>query len=136
MLRAQLTKRPEKFGQEVSSLKWLCEHSSEMERKAEAASYDSQKAKIVEYMERFVGQRFKALISGVTNYGLYVRLDNCAEGLVPVRSLGDEYFIYDPIRQVLRGSDSDLTYRLGQTVEVQLVSANVQTSRLDFEVIS
>ena len=83
------------FKGQTKSLKWLCEHSSEMERNAEAASFDAQNAKIVEYMAQFEGREFDAVISGVVAYGLYVRLDNCAEGLVPVRTLGDEYFVFD-----------------------------------------
>lgn len=132
MLKAQLLKRPEKFDQEVNSLKWIAEHSSEMERIAEAASQDSQKVRIVQYMEQFVGQTFDAVVSGVANYGLYVRLDNCAEGLVPVRSLGDEYFIFDPVRYVLRGSDTQKMFRLGQSIHVKLVEADMQSARLNF----
>ncbi len=136
MLKAQILGRPEKFDQEVNSLRWIAEHSSEMERVAEAASLDSQKARIVQYMEQFTGQTFEAVVSGVATYGLYVRLDNCAEGLVPVRSLGDEYFIFDPVRYVLRGSDTGKTYRLGQSLRVVLTEADTQSSRLTFTVIS
>lgn len=132
MLKAQLLKRPEKFDQEVNSLKWIAEHSSEMERIAEAASFDSQKIRVVQYMEQFVGQTFDAVVSGVANYGLYVRLDNCAEGLVSVRSLGDEYFIFDPVRYVLRGSETQVTFRLGQSIHVKLVEADMQSARLNF----
>lgn len=132
MLKAQLIKRPEKFDQEVNSLRWIAEHSSEMERVAEAASQDSQRMRIVGYMEQFVGQSFDAVVSGVANYGLYVRLENCAEGLIAVRSLGDEYFIFDPVRYVLRGSDTQRTYRLGQSLRVKLVEADTQTARLTF----
>ena len=114
------------------SLKWLCEHSSEMERNAEAASYDSQKAKMVEYMAPFVGEKFDAIVSGVVSYGLYVRLENCVEGLIPIRSLGDEYFAYDEARHSLRGMDTNDTYRLGQRVHVKLVEANTDLSQLDF----
>jgi ribonuclease R len=83
-------------------------------------------------MEQFVGQTFDAVVSGVANYGLYVRLDNCAEGLVSVRSLGDEYFIFDPVRYVLRGSDTQKTFRLGQSIHVKLVEADMQSARLNF----
>lgn len=132
MLKAALGfGQPDLPGQR-KALKWLCEHSSEMERNAEAASYDSQKAKMVEYMEPRVGEEFDAVISGVVSYGLYVRLENCVEGLVPVRSLGDEYFAYDEARHTLRGVDTNSRFRLGQRVHVRLVEANTDLSQLDF----
>lgn len=132
MLRASLTKRPEKFDQEVSSLSWLCEHSSEMERIAETASRESQEAKMVEYMEQFIGSTFSAIISGVTSYGLYVQLDNTVEGFIPIRTLGSEYFVYEPAKYMLRGSDSGKLYRLGQHVAVVLKVADRQSSKLEF----
>ncbi len=116
-------------------LKWLCEHSSEMERVAEAASHDSQKAKMVEFMAPFVGEEFEAVVSGVVSYGLYVRLENCVEGLVPVQTLGGEYFAYDEARHSLRGTETNTRYRLGQKVDVRLVEADVELSRLDFKLV-
>ncbi len=117
------------------TLKWLCEHSSEMERVAEAASHDSQKAKMVEFMAPFVGEEFEAVVSGVVSYGLYVRLENCVEGLVPVQTLGGEYFAYDEARHSLRGTETNTRYRLGQKVDVRLVEADVKLSRLDFKIV-
>ncbi|MFR1640240.1 MAG: RNB domain-containing ribonuclease [Eggerthellaceae bacterium] len=95
MLKAQMGGRPEKFDQEAAALPWIAEHSSEMERVAEKAARESQEVKIIEYMEQFVGQTFSAVISGVAAYGAYVRLDNTAEGLVPMR-LWSQYFALDP----------------------------------------
>ena len=132
MLKAQLTKRPEKFDQEVAALPWISEHSSAMERVAEKAARESQELKLVEYMERFVGQAFSAVVSGVTTYGLYVRLENTAEGLVPLKNLGCEYFAYDPVLHRLTGQDSGDKYRLGQRLAVVLTPADERSGRLDF----
>lgn len=74
-----------------------------MERVAEAAARESQELKMVEYLAAFVGQSFSAVISGVAAWGLYVRLDCTAEGILPVRALGDEYFVFDPVRYTLVG---------------------------------
>ena len=133
MLRAQFFGRPEKFDQEVSALPWLSEHSSDMERVADDAARESQEVKMVEYMQQFIGQRFSAIVSGVANYGIYVQLENTAEGLIPIRSLGDEYFSFDATQHRLRGEDSSKTYRLGQRVAVVLVDADVREGHLDFE---
>ncbi len=132
MLRALLTKRPEKFDQEVSSLPWIAEHSSEMERVAEQAARESQEVKIVELMEEHIGEMFSALVSGVATFGLFVRLDNTAEGVVEMADLGNEYFILDPVRHMLTGSDTGKQYRLGRRMAVRLVEADRRTRRLRF----
>ena len=132
MLKAQLRRRPERFDQEVAALPWIAEHSSDMERVAEKAARESQELKIVEYMERAVGQAFPAVVSGVANYGVYVRLENTAEGLVPLKNLGREYFSFDPVLHRLTGQDSGAVYRLGQRLPVVLTSADPRAGRLDF----
>lgn len=132
MLRSQLTKRPEWFDQEVSSLAWLSEHSSAMECVAEAASRESHELKIIEYLERFIGQTFSAVVSGVASYGLFVRLENTAEGLVHMKDLGHEYFALDPVLYRLTGQDTGKVYHLGQRLSVVLVRADMHAHRLDF----
>ena len=132
MLRAALTRRPEKFDQEVAALPWIAEHSSDMERIADTAARQSQELKMVEYLQKFVGQSFSAVVSGVASYGLYVRLDCTAEGILPVRALGDEYFFFDPVRYTLSGTDTGRTYRLGQRIAVVLKTADPATSTLEF----
>ena len=136
MLKAALGKRPEKFDQEVSNLGWISEHSSEMERIAERASSESQMVKIVELMETRVGETFSATVSGVASYGLFVRLDNTAEGMVRIEDLGREYFVLDSVRHRLRGTDTGREYRLGQRLAVVLVNADRRTRRLDFKLVS
>jgi len=133
MLKAALGKRPEKFDQETSSIPWIAEHCSEMERAAERAARDSQEAKIVELMELSLGQTFSAVVAGVAPYGMFVRLDNTAEGMVDIADLGREYFVLDSVRHTLTGSDTGKQYRLGKRVAVRLVEADRRTSRLRFK---
>lgn len=109
-----------------------CEHCSEKERDAESASMDATKALMCVLLAGKVGEIFEATVSGVVSYGLYVELENCAEGLVPVRSLGDEYFAFDPVRHMLTGTDSARAFRLGDAVKVRLVSSEPLLSRLTF----
>lgn len=132
MLRATLTRRPEKFDQEVAALPWIAEHASDMERVADTAARQSQELKMVEYLSAFVGQAFSAVVSGVAAYGLYVRLDCTAEGILPVRALGEEYFAFDPVRYTLIGEETGRAFRLGQRVAVVLKSADVPTATLEF----
>jgi len=132
MLKAVLFGRSERFNQEESSLGWIAEHSSEMERRAERVARESQEVKLVEYMEEHIGETFSALISGVASFGLFVRLDNTAEGVVEMQDLGSEYFILDSARHMLIGSDTGKQYRLGKRVAVRLVEADRRMRELRF----
>lgn len=132
MLRAALTRRPQRFDQEAAALPWIAEHASDMERVAEKAARESQEIKMVEYMAAFVGQAFSAVVSGVATYGAYVRLENTVEGIVPARELGPEYFALDMVRHTLTGQDSGTAFRLGQRVAVVLEAADVRACRLEF----
>ncbi len=132
MLAAQLTRRPELFDQEVAALPWIAEHSSDMERVAEKAARQSQELKLLEYMAAFVGETFAGRISGVASWGMYVRLDNTAEGIIQARNIGEEYFALDPVRHVLVGQDSGMRYRLGQRLNVTLHAVDVRANRMEF----
>ncbi len=118
------------------ALGWLAEHSSAMERVAEAAARESQELKLVEYMKQFVGQTFSGIVSGVATYGMYVRLENTAEGLVPMRALGPEYFALDPRLHTLTGQSSGAVHRLGQRIDVRLDSADPTRRQLTFSCFS
>ncbi len=131
MLKAQLFGRPEKFDQMTTGLAWICEHSSTMEREADAAARESQELKIAEYLQRFVGQSFPAIVSGVSQGGLYARLENTAEGFVPVRTLGDDYFAFDAARHMLVGEETGARYRLGQRIAVVLYAVDPRMPQID-----
>lgn len=132
MLKALLFGRPELHDQEVSSLRWLGRHCSKREREADAAARESQELKLIELLEARVGESFSAVVSGVAPYGLYVRLDCTAEGILPVRKLGAEYFSHDADLHRLVGQDSGRTWRLGQRVAVTLTAADARRRQLEF----
>lgn len=132
MLKALLLGRSELHDQEASALRWLGRHCSEREREADAAARESQELKLIELMESQVGEAFSGVVSGVAPYGLYVRLDNTAEGLLPVRRLGTEYYSLDAELHRLVGQDSGRTWRLGQRVAVVLTLADARRHVLKF----
>lgn len=132
MLKALLFGRSELHDQEASALRWLGRHCSERERKADAAARESQELKLIELMESQVGKAFSGVVSGVAPYGLYVRLDNTAEGLLPVRRLGTEYYSLDAELHRLVGQDSGRTWRLGQRIAVVLTLADARRHVLEF----
>lgn len=132
MLKALLFGRSELHDQEASALRWLGLHCSEREREADAAARESQELKLIELMESQVGEAFSGVVSGVAPYGLYVRLDNTAEGLLPVRRLGTEYYSLDAELHRLVGQDGGRTWRLGQRVAVVLTLADARRHVLEF----
>ena len=115
------------------SLPWMAEHSSKMERVAAKAEQESQMVKLVELMQADVGKEFEALVSGVSTFGVTLRLDNTAQGHMSIDELGDEYFSYDPMRFTLTGSDTGEIIRLGQKMRVVLVEAVPRERRLIFK---
>lgn len=113
-----------------------CKHSSDMEQLAANAERASIKYKQVEYMNDHLGEVYKGVISGVTEWGLYVELDdNKCEGLVPVRDLADDYYDFDEKNYCLVGRRHNNKYRLGDPVQVQVARANLDRKQLDFVLV-
>jgi ribonuclease R len=119
---------------EIKQLPEIAEAISITERRAMAAERDSTDRYVAAFMEEKVGGIFKARITGVTKFGLFVRLTEFgAEGLLPARSLGSEYFRFDERALAMRGERTGVTYKMGDTVEVKLVEAAPVTGGLRFE---
>ena len=114
----------------------LCEHSSNMEQLAANAERASIKYKQVEFMGAHLGEVFSGTISGVTEFGLYVEVDeNGCEGMVPLRFLADDYYEFDDRNYCLWGRRYHKRYRLGDTVRIKVAHANLDRKQLDFELI-
>ena len=114
----------------------LCKHSSSMEQLATNAERASIKYKQVEYLADHLGEVYEGMISGVTEWGLFVELDdNMCEGLVPIRDLADDYYDLDEKNYSLVGRRSNVRYRLGDRVKVQIARANLDRKQLDFALI-
>lgn len=117
-------------------LEELCIHSSQMEQLAANAERASIKYKQVEYMNDHLGEVYTGIISGVTEWGLYVELDdNMCEGLVPVRDLADDYYDFDEKNYLLVGRRHGNKYRLGDKVKVRVARANLDKKQLDFAMV-
>ena len=114
----------------------LCEHCSDMEQNAAMAERSSIKYKQVEYMSDRLGQTFRGTISGVTEFGLYVEIDeNKCEGMVPLRDLEDDYYDFDEHNYCLRGRRHHHAYHLGDNVTVQVARADLANKQLDLKLI-
>ncbi len=121
---------------EFQNLERLCIEASQKEGKAVEAERESIRYKQVEYMQEKVGQEFDAVISGVTEWGLYVEEKiSAADGLVRVRSLGSDFFSHSPKEYALVGQRTKKKYALGDRVRVKLVAADLAARQLDFELV-
>ncbi|WP_371396026.1 ribonuclease R [Fretibacter rubidus] len=122
---------------EALRLQEIGEHISTTERRAMAAERDAKDRYIAAYMEGNVGAEFHARISGVTNFGLFLTLDDTgADGLVPIRTLGRERFHFDEKAKKLVGEESGDTFAFGRRVKVRLKEADPITGGLMFEMVS
>lgn len=110
-----------------------CKHSSEMEQRAADAERASVKYKQVEFMSDKIGQEFDGVISGVTEWGLFVEINEYkCEGLIPIRELKDDYYIFDEDNYCLLGKHYKNRYQLGDKVRIVISRANLFKKQLDF----
>jgi ribonuclease R len=87
----------------------------------------------VEYMKRHIGDEFHAVISGVTHFGMFVELtDLLVQGMIHVRDLDDDYYLYDEKQYALKGRRTNKLYRLGDPVEVKVLRVNPEEHQIDF----
>jgi ribonuclease R len=136
LLKAQLTGTlgKEPTASMAAELEWLADHCSTMEREAEAAEDASQRVKLVQLMADHLGEVFDGIVTGVMSFGLFVQLENTAEGLVHVTTLTDDYYRLDPERFMLWGENRGVVYRLGQRVQVRVLDVSIAERRIDFEI--
>ncbi len=114
----------------------LCDHSSEMEQIAANAERASIKYKQVEFMGERMGQEFEGTISGVTEWGLYVEInENKCEGMIPMRELDDDYYDFDEKAYCLTGRRYHKKYSLGDPIRVKVARANLERKQLDFALV-
>ena len=112
------------------------ENCSERERIATKVEREAEDIKKAEYMESKIGEEYDGIISSVTNFGIFVELENTVEGLIRYENLGEEYFIYNEERREAIGENSHKVYKIGDKVRIRVVDANKLLRRIDFEIIN
>ena len=110
-----------------------CEHASKKEVDAQEAEREVLDMKMAEYMENYIGQIYEGIISGVTNFGLFIKLPNLIEGLVHISSLKGFYNYVPELLSLV--CDNKIKYSLGQTVKVKVTGASKENSTIDFEIV-
>ena len=137
MVHRLLTRYAES-GRTVNQVKYeeFCEHCSDMEQTAASAERASIKYKQVEFMSEHLGETYQGTISGVTEFGLYVEIDeNKCEGMIPLRDLEGDYYDFDEKNYCLKGRRYHHCYNLGDSVKVQVSRADLYRKQLDFKLI-
>ena len=129
-LRRGLSDR--RFAHYDSILPEVAVQCSSMERRADEAERETDKLKKCEYMSKRIGKEYDSVISGVTNWGLYVELPNTVEGLIRVNDLTGDYFVFDEEHMELVGEMTRKSYKLGQKIRVQVADTDKLTRTIDF----
>lgn len=106
--------------------------TSAAERRADEAEREVEKMKKAEYMSRRIGQRYEGVVSGITNWGMYVELPNTCEGLIRLQDLEDDYYIFDETSYTLEGEDYGRVFRLGQRVQIMVRDVDFLSKTVNF----
>ncbi|MCR5584043.1 MAG: ribonuclease R [Lachnospiraceae bacterium] len=109
--------------------------TSAAERNAESAEREIVRMKHIEYMQQHIGEAFEGVISGITNWGIYIELPNTIEGMVSLANMKDDYYVFDAERMVLTGEKKHKTYVLGQKLYIEVVNADKLLKTIDFAII-
>ncbi len=108
--------------------------TSRLERRAVECEREVDKLKKCEFMETAIDEEFTGFISGVTGWGIYVTLDNTVEGMVPIHSIPNDYFIYDEKRYQIIGERTKKTYKLGDIVNIKIYKIDKRARTIDFRI--
>ncbi len=129
-LRGELRKKRLEHYREL--LPAVADRSSTLERRADEAERETEKLKKCEYIRQHLGESFEGIISGITSYGLYVELPNTVEGMVSVRVMDGDYYVFHEDRYELVGEHTGKTYRLGDKVRINVMNVDKLTRTIDF----
>ena len=128
--------RADVYPYQFADLDRLGELCSSAERRADAASYSVADRLKCEYMQNRVGDEFSGTITSVASFGLFIELsDYYVEGLVHITELSNDYYHFDPVRHLLQGERSGLTYQLGDSVTVRLVRVDLEEKKIDLQMV-
>lgn len=125
----------DKLSQLEKKLPEIAEHTSMTERRAEEAEREVDDMKKAQYMSERIGEEFSGLVSSVTNFGIFVQLDNTIEGLVHFNNMDDDFYRFDQENYYIIGERTNRIYRLGDEVRIEVIGADVGKRNIDFKLI-
>ena len=115
--------------------KKYAESSSETEKIATKAEREAEDIKKSEFMEDKIGNEYDGIVSSITNFGMFVELENTVEGLIRFENMGNEYFVYDENRKTLIGENTNRIFKIGDKVKIKVIDANKNLKKIAFELI-
>ena len=113
----------------------IADHTSERERRAVDAERDTDSLKKAQYMSDKIGEEFIGMVSSVTNFGIFVELENTVEGLVHISNMTDDYYRFDDRRMIMVGERTGRIFRIGDEVKVRVANVVIAESSIDFEIV-
>ncbi|WP_233201411.1 ribonuclease R [Sporosarcina sp. P13] len=113
----------------------IAQHTSERERRAVDAERDTNALKKAQFMVDKIGEEFEGVVSSVTNFGIFVELENTIEGLVHVQNMNDDYYRFDDRQMMMIGERSGKQFRIGDEVKVRVISVKPEEQAVDFEIV-
>ncbi|GKV65536.1 ribonuclease R [Sporosarcina sp. NCCP-2331] len=113
----------------------IAQHTSERERRAVDAERDTNALKKAQFMMDKIGEEFEGVVSSVTNFGIFVELENTVEGLVHVQNMNDDYYRFDDRQMMMIGERTGKQFRIGDEVTVRVVSVKPEEQAVDFEIV-
>ncbi|MCC5895235.1 MAG: ribonuclease R [Alkalibacterium sp.] len=114
----------------------IAESSSITERRAVSAERETDELKKAEYMLSKIGENFKGVITSVTNFGMFVQLENTVEGLVHISNMNDDYYEFNERDMLMIGQRTGMVFRIGETVEVKVIGSDTDNYQIDFELVA
>lgn len=122
-------------GKLEANLPEIAEHTSMTERRAEEAEREVEDMKKAQYMTKHIGEEFEGIVSSLTNFGMFVQLENTIEGLVHFNNMLDDYYHFDEEKYYIIGERTNKIYRLGDMVKIRVIDADVMRRNIDFELL-
>lgn len=113
----------------------IADQTSMTERRAEEAEREVEDMKKAQYMSKFIGDEFEGIISSLTNFGMFIQLENTIEGLVHFNNMLDDYYDFDEENYYIIGERTKKQYKLGDQVKVKVIDANIARRNIDFELV-
>ncbi len=135
IVHRMLRTRREKFSKIAAKLEEIAVQTSELERRAVAIEREAVDLKSAEFMQKFLGEIFDAVICSVTKFGFFVELENGVDGLVRAATIRDDFYVYAESEFALIGNKTGRIFQIGDSVRVRLTEANVKLRQLAFELV-
>ncbi|MEG0471145.1 MAG: ribonuclease R [Solibacillus sp.] len=113
----------------------IADHTSERERRAVEAERDTDALKKAQFMSDKIGEEFEGIVSSVTNFGIFVELENTVEGLVHISNMADDYYRFDDRSMMMIGERTGRQFRIGDEVKIRVANVVIEESSVDFEIV-